>query len=238
MLSIDFRADLSGMQRALFALGADQVPFASALALTALARGVADLERDEVKATFDNPTPFTQNAWRVTPATKRSPVAYVRAKDIQAQYLEPYVDGGDRWLGHKRAMLAPRQATLNQYGNLPRNALKRYQGRKDVFVGKIKFKKTGEIVSGVWQRGVGAGKGPEVKRGKRNKGGGEYGTKGNNQSVIGGVRTTLKLLVQFQDTTEAPKRLEFYETARAFVRANAKREFDAAFRRALGSRRR
>ncbi|MBN9143742.1 MULTISPECIES: hypothetical protein [unclassified Novosphingobium] len=238
MLSIDFRADLSGMQRALFALRADEVPFASALALTSLARGVADLEREEVKETFENPTPFTQNAWRVTAATKRMPIAYVRAKDIQAQYLEPYVDGGDRWLGKKRAMLAPRQATLNQYGNLPRNALKRYQGRKDVFVGKIKFKKSGEIVSGVWQRGVGAGKGLEVKRGKRSKGGGEYGTKGNNQSLIGGVRTTLKLLVQFEGTSEAPKHLEFYETARAYVRANAKREFDAAFRKALATKKR
>ena len=56
--------------------------------------------------------------------------------------------------------------------------------------------------------------------------------------MIGGVRTTLKLLVQFQDTTEAPKHLEFYETARAYVRANAKREFDAAFRKALATSKR
>ena len=238
MLSIDFRADLSGMQRALFALKADQVPFAAAMAVTALARGVAQQETAVVEETFDNPTPFTRNAWRVTPGTKRAPIAYVRAKDIQAQYLEPYVHGGERWLGTKRGMLAPRQATLNQYGNLPRNALKRYQGRKDVFFGKVKFKKSGETVSGVWQRGVGAGKGPEVSRGKRRKGGGEYGTKGNNQSVIGGTRTTLKLLVQFEDTTEAPKHLPFYETARAYVRANAKREFDAAFCKALAGKKR
>lgn len=221
MLSIDFRADLSGMQRALFALRADQVPFASALALTALARGVANLEREEVKETFENPTPFTQNAWRVKAATKNAPIAYILAKDIQAAYLDPYVRGGKRSLGTKKGMLVPNKQEVNQYGNLPRNTLRRLAGRKDVFAGPMKTK-TGQVVSGIWKWAPLA-KGAKVR------------PKSGGPAV---ARPGMELLIRFADTSEAPEHLPFYETARAYVRANAKREFDAAFRKALASRKR
>lgn len=224
-MRIDVRADLRPLQRAFIALGAKQVPFATSLALNALAKGVMGDERTLIDATFKSPTPFTENAYRIEVATKSKPIAIVAAKDIQAQYLAPYVIGGNRFLGTKKGMLAPRNIALNQYGNLPRNKVRSLQGRKDIFIGPVTFKKSGKTINGVWQRG-------QTKRGERYKGGGEYGTRGKH-SIVEGARTTLKLLIRFEDTTPAPKHLPFQERAKAYLRKNAAREFDAAMRRAL-----
>ncbi|WCT78655.1 hypothetical protein [Novosphingobium humi] len=225
MLSIDFRADLSGMQRALFALGADQVPFASALALTSLARGVADLERDEVKATFESPTEFTQDGFAVRSATKRNLVAFVAARKIAATYLLPYVEGGNRSLisrkGVKKGMIVPKNIAVDGHGNLPVGTLRSLKRRRDVFVGGVRDKH-GNIVNGFWQR---TGQGPMMPT---------HG-KGGKRKKISQPRGGLKLLIRFEDTTPAPEHFPFYEAARAYVSANAKREFDAAFRRALAS---
>jgi hypothetical protein len=114
-------------------------------------------------------------------------------------------------------------------------ALQAALAKPDTFVGKVTFKKTGKTVSGIWQRGVGNGKGSSVKAGERKNGG--YGTKGNNQNVVGSVRTTLKLLLQFEDTTEAPKHLAFYERAKAYVKANASRAFSTAMHQAMTTKR-
>lgn len=226
------RVDLRPAIAALGDLSQRQVPFASALALTTLAQGVQDTETELEIATFDNPTPFTKRAFGKTPATKRNLVATVFIKNRtsaaggQNAYLEPYVDGGERSLGTKKAMLVPIGQRTNQYGNLPRNALARLKARPDVFVGAVTFKKSGRTVSGVWQRSP-------TKRGARHKGGGEYGTRGDSQGKVGGVRTTLKLLIEFEDTTEAPKHFDFYGAARAYVAKHGQRVFNEALAKAL-----
>jgi hypothetical protein len=230
VIAFNIKADLRPLQRAFVDLRAKQAPFAISLALNALAKGVQQVEQDEVRQTFDTPTPFTQSAYRIEVATKGKPVAVVAAKDIQAEYLEPYVVGGNRSLGTKRGMLAPRAVGLNQYGNLPKSKLASLRSKPGVFIGPVTFKKSGKTINGVWQRSA-------TKRGERYKGGGEYGTRGRNTDAIGGARTTLKLLIQFEDTTPAPKRLPFYERAQAYLQRNAAREMDIAMRRALSTRR-
>lgn len=222
MLSIDIRGDIKPLQKAFTDFQKKQVPFATALALTRLAQGVQGAEQDEIKKTFDTPTPFTVNGIAIKSATKASLTAVVYPKAIAAAYLAPYVVGGNRHLGKKQSMLVPINAKTNAFGNLPRNAITRFKGKPGVFVGSITFKKSGETVTGVWQRG-------ETPRGKRTKGGGEYGTRGNNMNKIGGVRTTLKLLVEFEATTPVRKNLEFYGRANAYLRANVKKEFEKAF---------
>lgn len=226
MLNASFRADLTGLQRAIIDLGTKQAPFACALAATRLAQGVMAQESAAIVETFDRPTPFSQRAFYMQSATKAKPVAYVSAKDIQAQYLAPYVYGGPRALGTKKAMLVPKQVGVNQFGNLPRNKLKSLKGRKDVFIGTVKFRKSGRTVSGVWQRPV-AGQRRDLSR----------GTKGRTVDKLGGVRTGLKLLIEFEDTTEVTKHLPFYERAQDYVSRNASREFDLALRQALATRR-
>lgn len=215
MLAIRADFDLSGLQRAASAVRSDQMRFATALALTQLAQGVSAEETDAVIDTFDNPTPFTQKGFRVAPAKKNDPVAYVHAKDIAAQYLAPYVFGGQRSMGRKKAMLVPRGVATNQYGNLARTKLSSLKAKQNVFVGQIKTRK-GKLINGVWQRPTAAARKGKVGR---------------------AAQSGLKLLIQFEDTTEAQKHFPFYERARAYVAANAGNEFAAALRQAFATAR-
>lgn len=216
MISIGIRGDLRPLHRAMIALRAEQVPFAMSLALNDLAKGVAADERSLIDSTFETPTPFTENAYRIEVATKARPAAMVAAKDIQAQYLQPYVVGGERHLGTKRGMLAPRAVGLNQYGNLTKGKMRSLKGRRGVFIGPITTK-SGRTINGVWQRS------PSAKR------------KG---SATGAVTGGLKLLIQFEDTTPVPKRLPFEPRARAYLQRHAAPAFDAALRRAMATARR
>lgn len=208
MLAVGIKGHLKPLHRAMMALGAEQVPFASSLALNALAKGVLAEETQLLGETFDTPTPFTRKAYRIEVATKSRPIARVAAKDIQAEYLAPYVIGGNRSLGTKRGMLAPRAAKRNQYGNLTKGTVQRLKGKPGVFVGP-RTTKAGKVVNGVWQR-------PKAS-----------GAKGRG----------LQLLIQFEDTTPVPKRLPFEARARAYLARNAAREFTAALRRANATRR-
>ncbi len=220
MIVANIKADLRPVHRAMIALGAKQVPFASSLALNALAKGVAAIESAAIGSTFDTPTPFTQKAYRIEVATKGRPIAIVAAKDIQAQYLAPYVNGGPRFLGSKRGMLGPRNVGLNQYGNLTRGKMQALKAKPNVYIGPIQTK-AGRVINGVWQRS-----GPQrAGRGARRKG-------------VAAPARSLKLLIQFEDTTPAPKELPFEQLALDYLKRNAGREFDIALKRALATARR
>ncbi len=218
MVSIGIKANLKPLHRAMIALGAKQVPFAMALAINDLAKGAAAAEVRAIDATFDTPTPFTEKAIRIEVATKSKPIATVVMKDIQAGYLAPYVLGGDRSLGGKRGMLAPRAVTLNQYGNLTKGKLSALRAKPGIYIGPIKTK-SGKVINGVWQRPTK----PKVGRGRRTSG--------------AQPRQGLKLLIQFEDTTPVRKRLPFEQVARTYVRRHAVAAFDAALRRALATAR-
>lgn len=219
MIAIGLRADLKPLQRAMIDLRAKQVPFAMALAINELAKGVAAVERKLIDQTFDTPTPFTENAYRIEVATKARPIAVVAAKDIQAQYLDPYVVGGDRFLGTKKGMLGPRDVAVNKYGNLTKGKLQALKNKPGVFIGPVTTK-AGKVINGVWQRPI-AAKQPKGKR------------------VTGAQpKAGLKLLIQFEDTTPVRKRLPFEQSARTYLKRNAAREFDAALVRALATARR
>ncbi len=219
MVGISIKGDLSRLHRSMIALGAKQVPFAISLALNTLAKGVAADQAKLIDETFDTPTPFTEKAYRIEVATKSRPIAIVAAKDIQAQYLKPYVDGGDRFLGTKRGMIAPRSVGLNQYGNLTKGKLASLKGKRGVFVGPITTK-AGKVINGVWQRPAAA------KRGRKGRASGAQ------------PRAGLKLLIQFEDTARVPKRLPFEKRARAYLARHARAAFDDALQRAFATARR
>jgi hypothetical protein len=219
-VALNFKADLRPLQRAFINLHAKQAPFAISLALNALAKGVAGEERALIDETFDTPTPFTENAYRIEVATKSKPIAIVAAKDIQAAYLAPYVVGGDRSLGTKRGMLAPRGVALNKYGNLTKGKLQQLIAKPGVFVGTV-HTKAGKTINGVWQRPAPMGAG---RRGHR---------KG-----AAAPRGGLKLLIQFEDSTPTQKRLPFEKRARDYLNRNAANEMSIAIKRALATARR
>ncbi len=221
---ISVRADVKELSKRLDSLAYEQLPFATALAVTGLARRVQEAETKGLAATFDRPTPFTMRAFGVKPARKADPTATVFARDIQAAYLEPYEFGGKQVLGSKRAILNPKDIALNVYGNIPRGQLKRLKGRSDVFIGSVKFK-SGATISGVWQRPA---------RGARRHGG--RGTKGN-VSNIAGANTGLKLLIRFTDPVEVHQRLHYFERAQQIVDRWFNAEFSAGMRKALATAR-
>ncbi|WP_174296522.1 hypothetical protein [Sphingomonas bacterium] len=214
--------NLTPLKQALSDLQKEQLPFAEALALTRLAQGVRDAERKEEEKTFDTPTPFTVNSITMKSATKANPVARVYAKDIASHYLEPYVFGGNRSLwsakGEKAGMLTPKAQRVNAFGNLTKNALATLKGNRNVFIGEVKLK-SGEAIRGVWMRQA---RQPRPQGAPRRARGTAPKPKG-----------PLKLLIRFADTTPVPRRLPFFETANAYVRANAEREFHKALAEAM-----
>lgn len=128
-------SDLARLSSSLTELQQRQVPFATARALTVTAQLAAGAVTRQLPTIFDRPTPFTLRAIGVQPATKRHLEARVFVKDRQAEYLALEETGGTRQ-PKTRALIMPKAAARNAYGNLARNAVRSLKRRKDVFVGQ------------------------------------------------------------------------------------------------------
>lgn len=203
------------VERSLSDFAQRQVPYATALALTATARAIAAAEIREIDKVMPTATRFTLAGVGVTPAQKQRLEAVVFVKDIQAGYLKPYVtDGRQVLFGSRRAQPVPITIATDAAGNIGRGRLKRMIARPDVFVGSITFPRSGETISGVWQR-------PKRAKGAKRKG-------------DGAVRG-LKLLVRFQDPVVVKPRLAWRATAERVFAQTWQREFDRAFARALST---
>lgn len=172
-----------------------QVPFATAMALNDMA---ADIERAEVlgiKSSLDKPVPFTSRGIYKTRASKGpAPRVTIGVRPIQAGYLVWQVDGGRR--GPKnRAIPVPVGIVKNTYGNMPKGKIAQMLAREDVFIASEGAPKTRHLAPGIYQRG---------ERGMRTSKGGLInngsGTKGKTYQGRDGKRTTLKMLVTFEDS--------------------------------------
>ncbi len=144
-MHLSFATNVEAFRRELTDLGAREVPFAAARALTDTARDVEKNTAKRLPKVFDRPTPFTLRGLFVKPATKARLVATVGFKDRQAGYLELQETGGTR-RPKGRALVVPAAARLNRYGNLPRGAVRRALARPDTFSGTVRG------VGGIWQR--------------------------------------------------------------------------------------
>lgn len=124
-------------------LGATDIPFAIAIALTKTAKEVQAAEISEMGRVFNRPTPFALRGTFLKPATPQRQEARVWLKDDPlgvgtpaAKFLGPQIFGGER--GHKRfekALIHYRimpadmyavpgeRARLDQYGNLSRGQI-------------------------------------------------------------------------------------------------------------------
>ena len=219
MIQIDIRDALKDLAKGFKGLQRDQIPYGSALALTGLANRVAEAEVKGFEQTFDRSTPFTLKAEGVIPARKSTMRATVFVRDIQASYLEAFQFTHVQALGGKRAILGPRNVALNQYGNLPRNKLATLKGKPGVFVGTV-HTKSGQSISGVWQRPTAA---PAGRRGKRHAG-----------AVPSGKLT---LLIRFADPVAVHQELNYFERAKAVINTHLNAEFEAGMAKALATAR-
>jgi hypothetical protein len=135
VISLD--VDTSGLDAAqrMLAAMADQLPFATSLALNRTARDVQLAYRGQTTVSFISPVAFTRNAWRYTQSTKTSLEATVGAAPGRS-YLATQSTGGERrWKAYEgfiRSLtsqpplpdrqLVPTQTAINAAGN-PRKSL-------------------------------------------------------------------------------------------------------------------
>lgn len=220
-MQIDLKVDLRGFTRGMSDIGKRQLPYAMSMALTATAGHAGVAWQDEMESELDRPTPFTVKSVAVRGARKTNLVATVFIRPVAAQYLEPFVEGGPHFLGGKRGLLGPRNVPLNAYGNLPRTKLATLKARSDVFVGPVRLK-SGQVVSGVWQRKGGA-------KGKA------AGRRRPSMAAPAKVSGALSLLIRFTDPKPVTQHLDFKGRAEAAVRANFQPEFAKAFAHAMAT---
>lgn len=139
---------------------------AAAVALTRTAWEVRSALMAGMQDSFDRPTPFTMRAFRVDAARSETMEARVWAMPLQARYLAPEIEGGDRnTKGFEKKMklfggevaLPAAGAKLNQYGNMSLSFIKKvagdsgtYNGNKRFFTGRPKGQP--DAPEGVWAR--------------------------------------------------------------------------------------
>lgn len=108
-MQIDIRTDLRDAEKYLIGLRKDQIPFATAYALTQTAKRSQANLRQTMKQVFDRPKPYTLNSIFVIPARKNQLYAVVKLKDgypgpndmegvrgTADQYLRAQIKGGER----------------------------------------------------------------------------------------------------------------------------------------------
>lgn len=133
-----------------------QIPFTVSKALNAVAKDGVDAGTASMPTKFDRPNPFTKKALTFTPATKANQTATVLAKDAQAKYLAIQETGGERRPERGRVLSVPVTQRLNQFGNIPRGAIKREISRPDTFMANGRGETEG-LAPGVYRRVGGKG---------------------------------------------------------------------------------
>lgn len=228
MIRLSIRPDVKDLLRDVDELKRKQIPYIVAQTVNGAAKRAAAAEGLAMSRQLDRPRPFTLRSIGIRYARKEATTAIIFIKDVQARYLTPEILGGKQvLLGTSRAILKPIAQPLNQYGNLPRGLLQRLKGRSDIFIGSVTFKKSGQTISGVWQRG-------QVSERRR----GGSGTKGRNVQAGLAAKTVLKLLIHFADPVDVKTRYGWGHAAAGAVNSTTTAaEFNRAWDRALATAR-
>ncbi|NNP68947.1 hypothetical protein A7P55_03545 [Acinetobacter sp. Ac_5812] len=213
MIDLSITSDVRHQIRRVAEEHKKHVAYVLAKTVNELAKMAVVEEKKGLASFFDNPTPFTVNSVAIRYAKKGNPTATIYIRPLAARYIAPYEYGGKQFLGSKPADLVPISVNANQYGNLPRNTIKRYLNRKDVFLGKV------GSVYGLWQR-------PTVQKGRRGKG-----------AKVANNTGKLRLLVAFSEPVTTRKRLNFGSRAQVVVGRNVKQVFERQLAAAIASAR-
>ncbi|MDE2098675.1 MAG: hypothetical protein KGL39_15580 [Patescibacteria group bacterium] len=229
MLEISVTSNIRAISKSLNDLAYRELPFATARALTELAREIQAAERTGMASVFDRPKPFTLNSVRVFGASKDTLTAGVFVMDKAADYLNPFESNGQHFIASGRPageLLAPVQAPKDAYGNLRRGFVARNARRKDTFTGIVNTQQG--PINGLWQRIVryetvdrsGAKHLANNLTGRRVRDG---------HRLTGRKVSTLKLLVRFVKNKPVEQRLDFIVRAKRLV----DKRFNAVFGREL-----
>lgn len=142
MIQISVKSDLEAMVSQWARVAGDQMPFATAVALTRTAKAAKEEIERQLPSLIDRPTPYTMKGFRLYPATKRKLVAEVDFRvafgrgTSARDYLSPLVYGGERKLkaferSLQRVGLLPsgyvarpgNAAEMDQNGNMSRGQI-------------------------------------------------------------------------------------------------------------------
>lgn len=195
-----------------------QIPFATAQALTSVARKIQDAQKTALQRQLENPTPFTVNSVGSTGARRNNLQAKVFVRDVAASYLEPFEFGGQHKL-NSQALLNPKNIKLNKYGNLTRSKMAQLKAKPDVFIGDI------DGVNGVWQRK----KAPSRKGKKRRK------RSANGTRREAPKRNAPKLLIRFGNALPVKPVLGYMDRAETMAANLMPGELSRAIDAALAS---
>lgn len=199
-----------------------QIPFATAQALTSVAREIQAAQKTALSRKLENPTSFTVNAVGSAGARRDNLVAKVFVRDIAAGYLEPFEFGGHHKL-NSQALLNPKNIKLNKHGNLTRNKMSQLKAKPDVFIGDI------DGVNGVWQRRKPTKSKKGAKRRKRSANGTRRPPRQKKRAP--------KLLIRFGDALPVHPVLGYRERAQAMAANLMQTELNRAIAAAMASAR-
>ena len=205
--------DLSNQLRTL----RKQIPFATAQAMTAVARKIEDAQKVAMQRNLDNPTPFTVKSVKSRGARKSDLKAKVFVMNTAAAYLEPFETGGVHKLNGS-ALLNPKDIKLNKYGNLPRNKLSSLKSKENTFIGDISG------VNGVWQRR----KAKKGKKGRKRLQRSPNGTRRDRKK-----QPMPKLLIRFGDALPVEPVLGYQDRAMKMTQALLPQEINRAIAEAI-----
>jgi hypothetical protein len=214
-IEIDIRTNVKEIEKKLSALAYKQVPFATVLALTALARDVKIAERHQFDAVLNNPRAFTLNSLVAVSARKDALMARVFVKDAQAKYLAPEDEQSEQVLGKGKRIRTPVDVATDTSGDIPKGRIKALLSRPDTFLGTVRG------VNGIWQRPS------KPKQGKR----------AGKATALANTTGHLRLLIAFTRPVRVKTRLEFRQVAERTVASQFNRRFGAALAYAVRSAR-
>jgi hypothetical protein len=225
---VSVRVDVDKAMRKIEA-ARQQIPFATAQALTATARDAKQDVEDRIAQAFDRPVRFTQNSIAIVAARKNRLVARVLVKDQQAAYLAFQEFGGTREPTKGKPVSVPVQQRTNQYGNIGKGVIGRLAKQADVFITDGKTPRTRHLAPGIYRR---------PKSGTRRAGGkGMVGALRNGPGgKVGQGRkgmTGLKLLVALEGNATYRPVFRFGDTVRATAKARFEMNFRFALRKAM-----
>jgi hypothetical protein len=152
VIKFSVKHDLDKLTARIGRMGRDQIPFATAKALTRTAQAVQKAIPAALEKDLDRPTEFTKRGTFIVPARKNTLTAMVGFKDRQAEYMRYQIEGGVR-APKKKALRLPGEVVLNEYGNLPKGTVAR-------LIQATKSGKYGAVVKrrlGIGDRRKGAG---------------------------------------------------------------------------------
>lgn len=240
--TVSASANTEAIAKALDKTATEQIPFATANALTAIAKLVQSGVKTVMKQRLDRPTAFTMNSLYIKAALKKKPEARVWFKDYAskgtpaAKYMAPEVHGGARGakrfekaliargiMGDGQFAIPGSGAPLDQYGNVPRG----------LYV---------KVLSGLkafGQQGYDANA-TNSSRSKRKGNAQRYfvatidGTPGIWERVKSGFGEGVKPLFVFTDSEPKYRvRIPFFKIAENIHKANYEREFTYALTQAI-----